>query len=279
MREVNFKARVDTHAPTLDQINVKKLTKYLSSRKMVAPSCLQAWKQRIGQLPNTIGERYNLRLLTPRDWASHFKNVLHRALLVRGPTEGGPCRCCKAEYENLKHFTVCSKAGELFCGQLLRLACKDVSLTTTRERERFGLFGLTPSGGQIEEGWINIHLLLWKHFIGLLVRIETENDTNEMVYGLRTSWSANTRTAKCHTLLRNQTPRARQTPHKRKSSSSTKSAQTCRLDRIAAGPQKSRRLLENPAPRVPTTNQLARDHWRSCLQHSFARCFARSPRP
>ena len=73
----------------------------------------------IGPLPNDIGERYNTRLLTPRDWGSHFKNVLHRALLVRSISSGEPCRCCGYAYENLQHFAKCEAAG---LNKVLRLA-------------------------------------------------------------------------------------------------------------------------------------------------------------
>ena len=43
------------------------------------------------------------------------------------------------------------------------------------EWERFCLFALLPAG-KLEEGWVNLHLLLWKQFIALLVRIELEGD-------------------------------------------------------------------------------------------------------
>ena len=84
----------------LDKIDVRIYTRFLAQRARVEPSCLSAWAERIDALPNDIGERYNTRLLTPRDWGSHFKNVLHRALLVRSISSGEPCRCCGYAYEN-----------------------------------------------------------------------------------------------------------------------------------------------------------------------------------
>ena len=45
----------------------------------------------------------------------------------------------------------------------------------TQERERFSLFALHPRG-KVSEGWINLHLLLWKHIIALLVKIEMEGE-------------------------------------------------------------------------------------------------------
>ena len=44
-----------------------------------------------------------------------------------------------------------------------------------QEWERFSLFALLPNG-KLQEGWMNLHLLIWKQFIALLVRIELEGD-------------------------------------------------------------------------------------------------------
>lgn len=38
------------------------------------------------------------------------------------------------------------------------------------------MFALLPAG-KLEEGWTNLHLLLWKQFIALLVRIELEGES------------------------------------------------------------------------------------------------------
>ena len=46
---------------------------------------------------------------------------------------------------------------------------------TGREWERFCLFALLPTG-KLADGWINLHLLLWKQLIALLVRIELEGE-------------------------------------------------------------------------------------------------------
>ena len=157
----------------LDEINVRAMTKHLAAKGSLPPACLQAWSARIGELPADIGERYNTRLLTPRDWASHFKNVLHRALLVRSITTEEPCRCCGFARENLQHFADCDAAKKLFLF-LKKITASKVSETGS-EWERFCLFALLPSG-KLAEGWINLHLLIWKQLIALLVRIELEGE-------------------------------------------------------------------------------------------------------
>ena len=48
-------------------------------------------------------------------------------------------------------------------------------LQSEMERERFGLFALHPEG-RVEEGWLNLHLLIWKQLIAHLVRIEEEGE-------------------------------------------------------------------------------------------------------
>ena len=89
----------------LDKIDVKKLTYAFSVATRVPPSCLAAWAARIGPLPEDVGTRYNQRLLTPRDWASHFKNIMHRAMRVRSHDDRDPgCRCCRYARENIEHL-------------------------------------------------------------------------------------------------------------------------------------------------------------------------------
>ena len=162
----------------LDRITVKLTTCAITERTRVPPSCLAAWEARIGALPSNIGERYNIRLLTPKDWTSHFKNVLHRAMRVNGndPHEKG-CRCCKHAYENLQHFATCDVVGTIFdaLAALIAQTSSSLKLENMRDKERFALFCVRPDGQRIEEGWINFHLLLWKQIIYALVQVTTED--------------------------------------------------------------------------------------------------------
>ena len=165
----------------LDKIDVRSYTQFLSHRARVEPTCLSAWEKRIGALPREVGERYKARLLTPRDWGSHFKNVLHRSLMVRSITTDEPCRCCGHAREDLRHFGRCDKAAQVF---------EDFqSLTETPnipddKWDRFTLFALLPSG-KMPDIWVDLHLLLWKQLTALLVRIELEGDkfTTQQVWG------------------------------------------------------------------------------------------------
>ena len=93
---------------------------------------------------------YNTRLLTPRDWGSHFKNVLHRALMVRSITTGEPCRCCKFDREDLRHFGNCQVASTIFDNFH---SLTDEEDLTGNDRDRFCLFALLPKGA-LGEGLI-----------------------------------------------------------------------------------------------------------------------------
>ena len=166
----------------LDRIEVKDITRAISEREWVPPSCLAAWLTRLGQMPDDLGHRYNNSLLTPKDWSSHFRNVLHRNMWVKGHDPDNPaCRCCKHAYENIQHFATCERICPIF-ETLAALAAssgveslKDYDSLTNKEKERFALFAITPRGARLEQGWINFHLLLWKYLIHSLTVLETEN--------------------------------------------------------------------------------------------------------
>jgi hypothetical protein len=152
----------------------------------VDPSCWAAWGKRIGNLPRDIGARYNISLLTPKDWASHFKNILHRALWTKGK-EGGACRCCKHVLENIQHYATCQVVGEIF-KQLAALAGVDMRHASLQEQERFALFALPPGGARLARGWINLHLILWKYAIYALVQVELDEQKFHAHEVWRATW-------------------------------------------------------------------------------------------
>jgi hypothetical protein len=55
-----------------------------------------------------------------------------------------------------------------------------------QERERWGLFLLTPTGKPVEQGWVNLHLLLWKYIIYELTQVATEDAT----FHVHSVWAA-----------------------------------------------------------------------------------------
>ena len=167
----------------LDMVEVKDMTKAISARHHVEPSCLAAWRKRIGELPLDIGHRYNLSLLTPRDWASHFKNVLHRAMWVKGHNAVDKvCRCCGLTEENLTHLATCEKLQPTFAALARMAASRGVSSLQNYdglsevEKQRWALFALAPGNYRVPSGWTNLHLLLWKQVVYGLTIVETEDE-------------------------------------------------------------------------------------------------------
>jgi len=161
----------------LDKIRVKDLTRAYAEQHHVDPSCLAAWAQRIGELPANIGNRYNTAMLTPKDYMPHFKNVLHRAMLTHGKQDGDhACRVCKVAWENLQHFATCQRTGRVFEELATAMAIQPANfgLLSTKEKERFALFLLTPSGPPAP-AWLNLHLLLWKYLITAITAVDTED--------------------------------------------------------------------------------------------------------
>jgi len=120
---------------------------------------------------------------------SHFKNVLHRAMWTRGhdPLDQS-CRVCKHAYENIEHLALCQGIWPIF-EAFARLASADVLVMSATERKRFALFALLPDGKQLEPGWINLHLLLWKHIIYALTVVSTEDATFEQHSIWQAAWA------------------------------------------------------------------------------------------
>ena len=120
---------------------------------------------------------------------SHFKNVLHRAMWTRGhdPLDQS-CRVCKHAYENIEHLALCQGIWPIF-EAFARLAAADTSSMTMNERKRFALFALTPNGKALDAGWINLHLLLWKHIIYALTVVSTEDAKFEQHSIWQAAWT------------------------------------------------------------------------------------------
>ena len=84
---------------------------------------------------------------------------------------GEACRCCRHARENLTHLAVCEKLGQVF--EELRAMAGITQPKNEREKFRLALFLIPPDGKKVEEGWIYLHLLLWKHAVAHLVNIDT----------------------------------------------------------------------------------------------------------
>jgi hypothetical protein len=111
----------------LDRISVKQLTLEFSKDRRTPPSAPREWNQRMENIkqpsPNweIVADRYTTRFLTPRDGATHFKHITHRALYTRNRNPSDtrnrkdkPCRLCHKAPESSTHLGQCPIIQSLF---------------------------------------------------------------------------------------------------------------------------------------------------------------------
>ena len=150
-------------SPTLDELTVRILTAVFRRQGEKPPSCIEAWTSRLGgAIPwQELGQSFQGGLLTPKDYCSYFKNVLHRALLTRNrkPADDGDtkCRCCHAAVESLSHLPGCPSL--LPCWNRL------LSLVNEPHSSRAVLLGISKDGHALPLGWRALWLIVWKFVI------------------------------------------------------------------------------------------------------------------
>ena len=150
-------------SPTLDKLTVRVLTAVFRRAKEKPPSCVAAWTSRLGgPIPwQELGQSFQGGLLTPKDYCSYYKNVLHRALLTRNrkPADDGDtsCRCCHAAIESLSHLPDCPRM--LPCWNRL------LSLVSEPHSSKAILLGVAGNGQALPLGWRALWLIVWKFII------------------------------------------------------------------------------------------------------------------
>ena len=94
----------------LDQIGINEIYRALTANKRPAPNCIKNWDRRLNiDIPwRAIGGNIAKGLGSNRDTSSWFKNILHRALYLKG--KGGQdtaCSACHQENEDWLHLWQC----------------------------------------------------------------------------------------------------------------------------------------------------------------------------
>ena len=151
-------------SPPLDKLTVKVLTAVYRRAAEKVPTCRSAWEKRLGApLPwREVGALFQGGLLTPKDYSSYFKNILHRAMLVRSrmPAPDGSkcCRCCHGPEEHFVHLADCA---------VLRTECWDrvASLAGLPFSRKLALLGATSQSGVLPRGLASLWILAWKFVI------------------------------------------------------------------------------------------------------------------
>ena len=169
----------------LDKVTVKKLTLSLALPKQIAPACISTWERRLGSIDwHAVGAEHREKLITPKDFMTHFKLILHNALLLRHKdstriaTGTTSCRLCAAAQERCMHLPRCRCLTPLWSRFI---ALTKLSLSDDNSRDKLILLGL--SDPPLPKALSDFHLILWKFVLIRFTLVDLENkpfDTDEV---------------------------------------------------------------------------------------------------
>ena len=123
-----------------------------------------------------LGVKYSERLLTPKDFMTHFKLILHRALYTRhiNPDHTSRlatnCRLCHAATERIGHLPNCSALQPIFKSFLSLAGCNP---TDPLEHSRLILLGLTSP--PLPQALSDLHLIMWKFILIHFTLVDLEH--------------------------------------------------------------------------------------------------------
>ena len=144
----------------LDEITVKDLTKEFTRKGIKEPSCIEAWRKRLGELNwRGIGLRYTVGIITPKDFGSHFKLILHRSMFTNKhnpDAQTTKCRLCGLYEESIKHLGECWELRPAF------EALRKIDKGEEWDDVKLNLFGEYHNRGMIPPGTSLIHFQVWK---------------------------------------------------------------------------------------------------------------------
>jgi hypothetical protein len=169
----------------LDQLTVRDLTHLLSARKRRFPSALEAWHKRLNLRDHEwaeIATRYTTTFLTPRDFHTHFKHIVHRALVTRergiNPACGSMCRLCGRHREISTHVGECGVIRKIFT-RINKLECLQERFTYPTSAEgRRGQAKRIPfacPGAGAPKSIINFMIILWKNILISIYKVDIES--------------------------------------------------------------------------------------------------------
>ena len=150
---------------------------------MVEPTCKKAWVDRASSWHVNVaidwaalGQIFRSRLLTPVDFQSFFKFIIHRRLYVRSfmPEEDGynKCRCCHSARESQAHLHRCSVLWPIW-KEFRRIV--GMTWKTVPHSMELTFLGITNKGEILPESLRALHVILWKMIIIF-------NCIDEMIY-------------------------------------------------------------------------------------------------
>ena len=120
------------HPRPLDQLTIKVLTAAFRRKITKEPTCKLSWPKRLNDdsMPwHAIAFNYKLGLMTPSDFKSHYKCILHGCFLSRviKPKNGSTkCRLCGLADEHIMHFHECSILKPIWSNWLNLIKLDDI---------------------------------------------------------------------------------------------------------------------------------------------------------
>lgn len=150
----------------LDGIGVRDMTRAFARRVAKQPNCKRKWEGILGEVNwQGVGKRFKMGLVTPTDYGTHYKCIVHRQMRLRRGDDGDRCRMCGEEKETIDHMGECEQMRDVFTN--LRLV-DGGGKWNDRSLNLLGVKGR----GVVKRGASAIHHMVWKHVIPELVRVD-----------------------------------------------------------------------------------------------------------
>ena len=168
----------------LDLINVNSLTAAFRSRISINPTCLTSWPKRFecNFSWDVVARNYKIGLMTNRDYASHFKCILHARFKLRShcPVDGNThCRLGCAVEERLMHWFHCPLINPLW-DRFIRLINVDEVITKSPQL----IYLAVDKSSAIRPIFNALHKMLWKFIIIALAGVnDGEKFNQEHIWG------------------------------------------------------------------------------------------------
>ena len=147
----------------LDEVTVKDLTRSLTRKICKPPSCIANWSKKLPEVSVVnASRRYSTGILSPKDFGSHYKLIMHRALFTNPHNPDAPselCRLCGGVRETIQHFGQCVTLRPAF------LSLRPIDGGHSWDDVALNLFGQLPGGKSIPPGVSLMHFIVWKFII------------------------------------------------------------------------------------------------------------------
>ena len=152
----------------LQDITINDITRCLKERHKKLPSCTNKWDHITNKrLPwREIGKELSTNLGTPKDTSAWFKNILHRAFLLKGKQrEHHNCTACGEHNEDWDHFWRCEKFQPTWKRFIDLANATDDDEEAHEYSEELIYLGVRKDNKSIKGSLALLHKLIWKFIL------------------------------------------------------------------------------------------------------------------